>query len=85
MSKFDYAAPAELFCQKRPRKAASFYLRFDTAAAAIRYAVEELDPVDRQMTIVEVDEQRLDRRAIQELYESGDYPLARTERGTLQS
>jgi len=85
MSNFDYAAPAELFRKKSPRKASTFYLRFDTAAAAIRYAVEQLDALDQLLTIVEVDEQRLDRRAIQELYVAVDYPLVRTERATLQS
>jgi hypothetical protein len=79
MSKFDYSAPAELFRHKARGKGTSFYRRFDTAAAAISYAVEGLDELDQRLTTVEVDEQRLDRRAIRELYESGDYPLARKD------
>jgi hypothetical protein len=81
MSKFDYSAPAELFRHKSKGKSAA-YLRFDTAAAAISYAVESLDDVDQRLTTVEVDEQRLDRRAVRDLYESSEYPLTKNNPGS---
>jgi hypothetical protein len=77
MSKFDFLAPAELFRHKTPGNVSGSYRRFETAAAAISYVVEELDDRAQRLTIVEVDEQRLDSRAIRELYESSDYPLTR--------
>jgi hypothetical protein len=77
VNKFDFSAPAELFRHRAPGRGAGFYRRFDTAAAAIRYAVEGLGELDSWLTILEVDEERLDRRAIRELYNSSDYPLAR--------
>jgi hypothetical protein len=76
VNKFDYSAPAELFRRKAKGKGASLYLRFDTAAA-ICFAVEGLDDLDRVLTTVEVDEQRLDPHAIRDLYDSSDYPLKR--------
>jgi hypothetical protein len=39
--------------------------------------VEGLGELDSWLTILEVDEERLDRRAIRELYNSSDYPLTR--------
>jgi hypothetical protein len=77
VNKFDYSAPAELFRRKTKGKGGSLYLRFDTAAAAISFAVEGLDDLDRVLTTVEVDEQRLDPHAIRDLYDSRDYPLTR--------
>jgi hypothetical protein len=78
MSKFDYSAPAELFGRKTVGKGGVFYRRFDTAAAAIRFAIEGLGEPDQKYTILEVDEVRLEREAIHALYASGDYPLTRT-------
>jgi hypothetical protein len=75
MTTFDYSAPAELFRRKTKANSRTLYRRFDTAAAAISFAVEALD--DLPLTTVEVDELRLDGRAIRELYDSRDYPLAR--------
>ena len=42
MSSFDYNAPAELFLAKPAKGSRTKYRRFETAAEALRYAVEDL-------------------------------------------
>jgi hypothetical protein len=81
MAAFDFATPAELFPSKRNLRAkgAVTYRRFDTAADAIRYAVEELPPQYFAGTYLEVDEERFDGEGIRKLYESPDYPLPRRD------
>jgi Arc/MetJ-type ribon-helix-helix transcriptional regulator len=76
MSKFDYNAPAELF-PSRNRKIASKvkYRRFDTAADAIRFAVEELPEPLLLGATIEIDEERFGHKDIRALYESEYYPL----------
>jgi hypothetical protein len=74
--KFDYNAPAELY-PGRNRKSAkkASYRRFETAADAIRFAVEELPELLLLGACIEIDEKRLNYKDIQELYESEQYPL----------
>ena len=76
MDKFDYNAPAELF-PSRNRKVASRikYRRFDKAAEAIRFAVEELPEPLLLGAYIQIDEQRLGHKDIRALYESERYPL----------
>ena len=76
MKKFDFAAPAELF-PSRNRKIASKlrYRRFDTAADAIRFAVEELPEPLLLGAYIEINEARLGHKDIRALYESEAYPL----------
>lgn len=78
MRRFDFSAPADLF-PRRSRKSNRLagYRRFDTAAEAIRYAVEEMAPESLAGAIIECEERRLDRIGILELYRSPDFPLAR--------
>ncbi|HEX2655162.1 MAG TPA: hypothetical protein VG475_14360 [Pseudolabrys sp.] len=78
MSKFDYNAPAELF-PSRNRKIANKvkYRRFDRAAEAIRFAVEELPEPQLLGAFIEINEERLSHKDIQALYESESYPLAK--------
>jgi hypothetical protein len=78
MSKFDYRAPAELF-PSRNRKAKQLvkYRRFDTAADAIQFAMEELPAPALLGAVIEIDEGRFGHADIRELYESPDYPLKR--------
>ncbi len=74
--KFDYNAPAELY-PGRNRKSSKkvSYRRFETAADAIRFAVEELPELLLLGACIEIDEQRLNYKDIQALYESEQYPL----------
>ena len=76
MDKFNYNAPAELF-PSRNRKIASRvkYRRFDHAADAIRFAVEELPEGLLLGAFIEIEESRLGHKDIRALYESAHYPL----------
>lgn len=76
MDKFDYTAPAELF-PARNRKVANKvkYRRFDNAAEAIRYAIEDMPEALRLGAYIEVNEQRFGHREIRALYENEHNPL----------
>ena len=76
MYSFDYNAPAELY-PGRNRKSAkkASYRRFETAADAIRFAVEELPELLLLGACIEINEQRLNYKDIQALYASEQYPL----------
>src|SRR5215208_3007172 len=79
MSAFDYDSAAELFPTRswRSRRSPYGYKRFDRAAEAIRFAMEELPPELLLGAHLEVDEERFDGEGIRRLYESEDYPLPR--------
>jgi hypothetical protein len=76
MGRFNYNAPAELF-PSRNRKAPSKvkYRRFDKAAEAIRFAIEELAEPQLLGAYIEIETGRLGHREIRALYESAEYPL----------
>jgi hypothetical protein len=75
MSKFDYSAPAELFpSRNRKFKQVVKYRRFDNAADAIRFAIEELPAPLLLGAHIEIAENRLDHQRIRALYESADFP-----------
>ena len=76
---FDYAAQAELYpTRSYKRRAGSVkYKRFEVAAEAVRFAMEELPPEFLLGTYLEVEEQRFNGQQIRLLYESRDYPLPR--------
>jgi hypothetical protein len=79
MSTFNYTGSAELFPTRgrKTRRAPMGYKRFDRAAEAIRFAIEEL-PADALVGAhLEVNEQRFDSAGIRRLYESAEYPLPR--------
>jgi hypothetical protein len=76
---FDYQATAELFPGKniRGRSRVLKYMRFDRAADAMRFAIEQL-PADVLLgACLEVNEERYDSRGIRRLYDHADYPLPR--------
>jgi hypothetical protein len=72
---FNYDAGAELFIPGRRRSAG--YLRFDRAADAIRFAIEDLPPQSLLLTHLEVEEARFNGREIRRLYDRAEFPLAR--------
>jgi hypothetical protein len=79
MTKFDYDAPAELFpAPTRKSKRPGKYRRFDTAADAIRFVVEELPAPMVSGTVLETENERIAGEAIRALYDSNDYPLKRS-------
>lgn len=77
---FDYSADAELFPQRsrsRPKQIA--YRRFESAAHALKFAMEDLPPTLLPGTFLEVNDERLGARQIRELYEDDGFPLARKQ------
>jgi hypothetical protein len=79
MSEFDYEAAAELFPTRKrmPRRQPLGYKRFEHAAQAIRFAIEDLPAEYLNGAFLEVDERRFNSEEIRRLYEREDYPLAR--------
>ena len=76
---FDYQRSAELFPtrSRKPRRNPMTYKRFDTAAAAVRFAIEEL-PSDLLLgAYLQVEEDRFGSEGIRKLYDSPRYPLKR--------
>jgi hypothetical protein len=77
---FDYAQTAELYSSSSRFKSAHVnYMRFDSAAAAIRFAIEVLPPAHLQGAALEVGDERFDGDAIAALYDSPSYPLPRRQ------
>lgn len=79
MGAFDYRIEAELFSTGSWKTARGrfAYRRFDKAAEAIRFAIEELPPQLLSGACLEVDEARFDGGGIRKLYDSSEYPLPR--------
>jgi hypothetical protein len=76
---FDYRSPAELFMAKRkgrPRQHLG-YRRFPSAAAAVRFVVEDFPAMRTLGAWLQVGDGRFDSDGIQRLYNSDDYPLRR--------
>jgi len=79
MDSFNYNTPAELFPTRgrRGSKRPMYYRRFDTAAQAIRFAIEELPAAMLLGAHLQVEDDRFDSEQIRALYENAAYPLAR--------
>jgi hypothetical protein len=76
---FDYEAVAELFPTRSIKFNRQFarYRRFDCAADALRFAIEELPPQLFLGAYLEVEEERFDSNEMRRLYDSAEFPLAR--------
>jgi hypothetical protein len=77
--KFDYQATAELFTSKsiRVRSRVVKYMRFNHAAVAIRFAVEQLPADVLLRAYLETNEKRYDSLGIRSLYDRPGYPFPR--------
>jgi hypothetical protein len=82
MAPFDYSMGAELYSgfARAFRRQPVAYRRFESAADAIRFAMEELSAQSLVGAALEVGDQRFDSHGIRRLYEASDYPLARRQR-----
>lgn len=76
---FSYDTAAELFpAAIRKKKRTGFaYRRFDSAAEAVRFAMEDLPGDLLNGAYLQVDEARFDQNGIRALYENADFPLER--------
>ncbi|MEK1892429.1 MAG: hypothetical protein AAAB20_03930 [Rhizobium sp.] len=84
MAEFNYMTEAGLYAGTKLRGvSAPRYRRFETAAEAVRFAIEEMPERQLRGSVLEVDEARFDDRQIRMLYDDPGYPLGR--RGTTRS
>lgn len=75
---FDFSAPAELFPSRNKQVRLQWkYKRFDTAAEAIRFAVEKMTKPSLLGAYLVVDEARFGADQIRYLYDDAAYPLER--------
>jgi hypothetical protein len=78
MRNFNFSRSAELFpAAVRNKRRAFAYRRFDTAADAVRFAIEELPADSLNGAYLQVGEARFDKNGIRGLYDSEEFPLPR--------
>ena len=75
---FDYTDGAGVYAGKATRGRSGLrYRRFETAAEALRFAVEDMPGAQQRGSLLEVNEARFDHNQIRALYDAPDYPLSR--------
>lgn len=75
---FDYKASAEFFAGRSQRGSRPMmYRRFNRAADALRYAIEELPAANLLGAILDVEGNRYRHDAMRALYDAPGYPLKR--------
>jgi hypothetical protein len=84
MAEFDYKCAAELYSTRRRRSGRQpfGYKRFEQAADAIRFAIEDLPQGALVGAFLEVGDERYGSDDIRRLYESAKYPLTRQSAGS---
>lgn len=79
-SRFNYSDGASFYpCRSRQKRSSHRYRRFETAAEALRFAIEELPVSLLRGSVLEVDEARFDGAQMRALYHADAYPLTRHE------
>lgn len=77
----DWSQPAELYSSAATFGARkSRYMRFPSAAEAIRFAVEDMSQAQMRGLALECGDTRIEGEAIRSLYYTADYPLQRDKR-----
>ena len=77
----DWSQPAELYSSAATFGARkSRYMRFPSAAEAIRFAIEDMTPAQLRGLALECGDDRHQGEAIRALYLQPDYPLQRETR-----
>lgn len=77
---FNFAASAELFPSRNLKGRSQVrYRRFNTAAEAVKFAVEDMSPAAMLGAYLEVNEKRFGFQEIQALYAHPAYPLKRAQ------
>lgn len=80
MATFDYSAGAGLYPCKTVRRTSRLrYKRFESAAEALRFAIEEMPVSMLRGSVLEVEEDRYDGQQMRRLYEAEAYPLQRRD------
>ncbi len=83
LSGFDFKAPGELYPSRSRRTRGPFtYKRFNTAAEALRFAIEEMPQGALLGATLEVNEARFTEMEMRALYESPAFPLKRAVKKT---
>lgn len=78
MANFDYTSEAGLYAGKKLRGSSGpRYKRFETAAEAVRFAIEDMPGSQLRGSVLEVGEARFSDKQIRMLYDGASFPLAR--------
>lgn len=81
MAQFNYMIEAGLYVGKKLRSTRGpRYRRFETAAEAVRFAMEDMPGSQLRGCVLEVDEARFNESQIRMLYDAPAYPLPRRDK-----